>query len=180
MRSRDDDGTEGPRLCAEGVDAFAVARLLEDVNKTRSGESLAFPLDDPQGCTAMCMGVSTSVGAERPSRSMPGIAGLFVDPDAPADPSPFQQASSGASVRSHAGSHLHSGAKQAAPHGRTTKARDGSGAADGAAQFVPARLMGRGGMRRSVEDGSIGRQGVARVAHAALCGSSGAGAGHDR
>lgn len=167
-----------PRLCAEGVEGFAVRRLLEDVKKSRSGESLAFPRGDPQGCTAMCMGVVTSVGCDRPSRSMPGIAGCSCDPGAPADPSPFHQASSGASIRSHTGLRLQLGAVRAAPHGRSTKARDGS-ALQTTQRSSAARLKSAYGRRGSVEDGSMRRSGFALVARAALYGSSGAGAGHD-
>jgi hypothetical protein len=96
-------------------------RLLEGVNKTSSGKSLAFPLGDPQGCTAMCMGVSTSPGGDLPSRSKPGVAGCSWNPGAPADPSPFQQAIRGASIQSHTGPHLKSGASLAAPHGAYDK-----------------------------------------------------------
>lgn len=126
----------------------------------------------------MCMGVVTSVGGDRPSRSMPGIAGCSCDPGAPADPSPFHQASSGASIRSHTGLRLQLGAVRAAPHGRSTKARDGS-ALQTTQRSSAARLKSAYGRRGSVEDGSMRRSGFALVARAALYGSSGAGAGHD-
>jgi hypothetical protein len=57
--------------------------LLEAVNKTGSGRSLAFPPVDLRVALRSAWGCRTSVGAVVPSRSMPGIAGCSVVPALP-------------------------------------------------------------------------------------------------
>jgi hypothetical protein len=138
------DGAEDLVSAPKGS-LFAARRPLEGVNKTRSGEPLAFPLGRPPGLHCDVHGRQHLRGCGLPFQVHAWNRGLFVDPGAPADPSPFQQASSGASVRSRTSSLLHVGAEQAAPQWACDKGSECSGAAEGAALCNAGALDARRG-----------------------------------
>jgi len=110
----------------------------------------------------MCMGVSTSVGADRPSRSRPGIAGCSWIPALPLTLRPSNRRVAGPlSDRAPARSSMW-GQGRRRLNGRATKARNVQALLTAQRCAMPPRLT-RGAAGRSVKDGSIRRRASRRL-----------------